>query len=229
MTRVQSERITSAAGGSKLLVKLIDASLSSATESEFLASALQLVNEQVSASGSVLVQGAKGNWRVLAHSGAGDGLPTELLADTLDAESCQQSEGWTASPLVRPNRSSRLLASNVDSIDTAEFDSLTAAVGLALESFQQRSSQSRRAQRLEAMLEMTVHWNQSRQTDELLEQIAQTSTRLLGAERATIFLPDATSELLIGKPALGVEDGVLRIPANAGVVGQVMKLSLIHI
>ncbi|MGB7326834.1 MAG: sigma-54-dependent Fis family transcriptional regulator, partial [Rubripirellula sp.] len=96
-------------------------------------------------------------------------------------------------------------------------------IGLALQSFQRSADQSRRAARLEAILEMTVHWNQSRQTDELLEQIAQASTRLLGAERATIFLPDSSGSLLVGKPALGVESGEIRIPLTVGVVGQVMQ------
>ena len=96
-------------------------------------------------------------------------------------------------------------------------------LALSFQSYQRQSIQSRRAQRLEAILEMTAHWNQSRETDELLEQIAQASTRLLGAERATIFLPEAAGHMLIGKPALGVEGGLLRTPADAGVVGQVMQ------
>jgi len=170
-----------------------------------------------------MVQGAKGQWRVIAHAGQGDGLPTEMLAEVLDADACQQGEGWTAAPLFKPNSASQLIACNTQSADTAEFDSWAAAIGLAFDSFRQRATQSRRAERLEAMLEMTAHWNQSRQTDELLEQIAQTSTRLLGAERATIFLPDASESSLIGKPALGVEAGEIRIPINAGVVGQVVQ------
>ncbi len=218
---VQSERINSAPGGSNLLVRLIDLSLESAVESEFLASALQMIKDLVGSNGVVLVQGVKGQWRVIAHAGEGNGLPADLLADTLDTEFCQHADGWTAAPLFRPNRSGRLLACDA-AIDPARFDSMTAAIGLALESFKRRSSQARRVQRLEAILEMTVHWNQSRETDQLLEQIAQAATRLLGAERATIFLPDSNSGSLIGKPALGVESGEIRIPFNAGVVGQVI-------
>ena len=222
-SQVHSERITSAQSGSQLLVRLIDLSLDAESESDFLATTLELVNQEAKSTGSTLVQGVKGQWRVIGHAGAGDGLPTDMLSETLDSESCQQADGWTAAPLVRPNRSSKLLACNTESIDPAEFDSLTAAVGLALAAFKSRSRHSRRAKRLEAMLEMTVHWNQSRETDQLLEQIAQTSTRLLGAERATIFLPDASGDTLVGKPALGVESGELRIPSNAGVVGSVMQ------
>ena len=218
-----SSRITAGQSAAELLVQLVDLSLDCSSEADFLAKALDCVNQKASSTGTTLIEGAKGQWRVIAHAGAGDGLPTEMLAEALDAESCKQGEGWTAAPLHKPNRASQLLASNSESIDPGEFDSWSAAVGLALNLFKQRDQQSRRAQRLDAILEMTAGWNQSRQTDDLLEQIALTSTRLLGAERATIFLPDAAGSSLIGKPALGVEAGEIRIPVSAGVVGQVMQ------
>ena len=88
---------------------------------------------------------------------------------------------------------------------------------------QSTSAAVREAKRLEALLEITADWNQTRNTDELLEQIALASTRLLAAERATIFLPAATGNMLIGKPALGVEGNELLISADAGLVGQVMQ------
>jgi Nif-specific regulatory protein len=218
---LQLERITAAPNGSKLFVKLIDLALTSGSQSDFLGSALEQINQRTGATGSVLVQGIKGQWRVIAHAGEGDGLPADLLAETLDAETCKQDDGWTAAMLLKPNKSSHVLACDA-LVEPTEFDAMTAAVGLAFESFRRRTSDSRRAERLSAILDMTVHWNQSRETDELLEQIAQTSTRLLGSERATIFLPDQAGTSLVGKPALGVESGEIRIPINAGVVGQVM-------
>lgn len=221
---LQSERINSAPSGSNLLAKLIDLSLGTAVEAEFLNSAMVRINQMVGSNTAILVQGVKGQWRVISRAGAEESVPAELLAETLDSENCQQSGSWTAGPLFRPNKSGRLLACHA-TINLSQFDALAAAVGLAHESFQQRSRQSRRAQRLETILEMTVHWNQSRNTDQLLEQIAQASTRLLGAERATVFLPDALGDTLIGKPALGVEGGEIRIPIDAGVVGQVMQTS----
>ena len=53
--------------------------------------------------------------------------------------------------------------------------------------------------------------------------MAETSTRLLDSERASIFLWDKTNRVLIGRPALGVEDGELRIPDSQGIVGQVVQ------
>ncbi len=53
--------------------------------------------------------------------------------------------------------------------------------------------------------------------------MAEAATRLLGADRASIFLWDRPNHTLVGRPALGVEGGELRIPDNAGVVGQVVQ------
>jgi Nif-specific regulatory protein len=86
----------------------------------------------------------------------------------------------------------------------------------------QRSIAQRRSQRLHSMLEMTTRWNQSRETEALLDEMAHTSTKLLDAQRATIFLWDKANRQLIGKPALGVAAGEIRVPENAGVVGQVI-------
>ncbi|MDH3719306.1 MAG: sigma-54-dependent Fis family transcriptional regulator, partial [Planctomycetota bacterium] len=47
--------------------------------------------------------------------------------------------------------------------------------------------------------------------------------RLLGADRASIFLWDRPNKTLVGRPALGVEGGELRIPDDKGVVGQVVQ------
>jgi Nif-specific regulatory protein len=223
-----SERVNSASTGSLLLANLIERSISVESESEFLSIALETLNATVGATGSALVQGTKGQWRMLAHAGDGDGLPEELLADTLDAAVCSQADGWTAAPLFSGNVENsfwngQLIAANSDAVSKRDFDACAAALGLAYQAFRHSSEHAKRADRFEAMLEMTVGWNQSRETDQLLEQIAETSTRLLGAERATIFLPDGSGDQLIGKPATGVESGQIQIPKNAGVVGQVFS------
>ena len=58
--------------------------------------------------------------------------------------------------------------------------------------------------------------------NELLANMASASTRLLDAERASIFLWDRANKTLVGRPALGVEGGELRIADDTGVVGQVV-------
>ena len=223
-TTAQSDRILSGNCGAKILPRLIDLAIHSNAKTGFLAPALKMVADDRQADFCALVQGVKGQWRIIGSHGTSPELPIELLAETLDTEQGQQEQGWSAALTERPSQSGQLLVLKMSaSIELSEFDSLASAFGMAYQNFRLQSSHSRRVERLEAILDMTAHWNQSRETDQLLEQIAQASTRLLGAERATIFLPDTTGMLLIGKPALGVEDEELRIPANAGVVGQVMQ------
>jgi Nif-specific regulatory protein len=77
--------------------------------------------------------------------------------------------------------------------------------------------------RLEAILEIAGQWNQSQSMEALLVQMAETSTKLLKSERASIFLWDKPNKTLVGRPALGVEGGELRIPDDRGIVGQVVQ------
>jgi len=47
----------------------------------------------------------------------------------------------------------------------------------------------------------------------------------LEADRASIFLWDRANHVLVGRPALGVPGGELRVPDDAGVVGEVLRTS----
>ena len=210
----------------KLLADLIYLSAAHDSSASFLRAACSELNSFAGAKQTFVVQGVKGQWRILAASDdklKQEALPIELLAEVLDCERCQSENDWIASPLNRPMESGQLLVQQTDSPDVTAFDVLAAALGVGLKAYRVRSGSSKRVRQLEALLEMTAGWNQSRETDSLLIEIAEASTRLVGAERATIFLPNSNNTELIGKPALGVEDGTLRIPIGAGVVGQVMS------
>jgi Nif-specific regulatory protein len=92
----------------------------------------------------------------------------------------------------------------------------------ALALLRQKEKQARRIDRLEAILGIAAQWSQTQEMNVLLERMAEAATRLLGAERASIFLWDRANATLVGRPALGVESGELRIPDSTGVVGQVV-------
>ena len=210
----------------KLLADLIYLSAAHDSSVSFLNAVCRALNSYADSTRTAVVQGVKGQWRILASTDAKlsqESLPIDLLTEVLDSERCQRESDWVASPLYRPMESGQLLMQQRSSADEESFDVLAAALGVGLKAYRVRSGSSKRVRQLEALLEMTAGWNQSRETDTLLIQIAEASTRLLGAERATIFLPNSNNTELIGKPALGVEDGTLRIPINAGVVGQVMS------
>jgi len=225
--QAQTDRITQGDNGPQLLPELIVKSLQTSHSAEFFESATGLINSATGATTTAVLRGVKGQWRTLGNAG-NDKPPQDLLTDVLDAERCQSAGDWIATPVAHSTSDPQyqgmlLVQKNAKTPSPEEFDSVAAALHLTLISHQNQIVNQRRGDRLQTILEMTAKWNQSRETDQLLIKIAEASTRLLGTERATIFLPDSSGETLIGKPALGVQDGMLRIPASAGVVGQVMK------
>jgi Nif-specific regulatory protein len=215
--------------GSAILARLVELAAAGSGPGEFLDRALAAVVRNVpGVKAAAIVQGIKGAWRELAVAGdalrSGSGPPRELLPEALDQESIVSSGGWSAVPLAPESRSGTLLVlQGSPPLSDRDLTSLAGVLGLCHRLVSQGADERHRARRLAAMLEMTVQWNQSRRTDELLQTMAETSTRLLDAERATIFLRDRTGTRLIGRPALGVEGGELNIAANTGVVGQVVQ------
>ncbi len=226
-----SKRIRAGKLGSSLLPELIEVAITSASkgndQNEFYDEALKTIHAATSATSTQIVRGVKGQWRTIATCDEPIQPPSELLSDCLDNETSILQNSWAVAPLESPNVRGLLLVQKLsaknDGLGEQEMDSLAAALALAVNVHRINVRQSRRASRLEAILNVTAHWNQSRETDELLVEIAEASTKLLNAERATIFLPAPRGKHLIGRPALGVEGGELKIPADAGVVGQVMK------
>lgn len=222
------EGIKRGESGQQLLPTLVQIAREQPTDDDYFAAALKAINRHFKAEETALIRGTKGQWRTMARSGPkinASNLPTELLADTLDSDATRQQDLWSATPL-QSKRAGQLLVQltgSSSSISAVELESAAAALSLVSSLKRAELESKSEVRRLEALLEMTSHWNQSQNTDELLEQMAVTATQLLSAERATIFLLDASGQTLIGKPALGVDSGELRIPATAGLVGQVVK------
>jgi transcriptional regulator with GAF, ATPase, and Fis domain len=167
----------------------------------------------------------RGRWRVIAQ--AGDGTPPpDLLSDAIDADALRQRDGWAATPLSPRSGSGEVLVLRTEGkalIDEAFAQTLAALMQDALVLVRQRMRDQARIERLEAILSIAGQWNQTNEMESLLTQMAEASTRLLDAERASIFLWDRSNGTLVGRPALGVEGGELRIADNRGVVGQVVQ------
>jgi Nif-specific regulatory protein len=203
----------------------------------FLAAALPLLLGQIDADHAAVVFPQEGRWVTLGEAGAGRPLPLELLAQTLDTDSPRAAGQWAAAPMARHGHSADVLAVHFRTSGEANktegkknhFDSLRAlspVVAAALGSVRQREKDRRRLRRLEAILEIANSWNQTREVQSLLSQMAEAATRLLHADRASIFLWDRPNRLLVGRPALGAPNGELRIPDDRGVVGQVVQTGL---
>ncbi|HEX4416194.1 MAG TPA: sigma-54-dependent Fis family transcriptional regulator, partial [Lacipirellulaceae bacterium] len=93
----------------------------------------------------------------------------------------------------------------------------------ALAIVERRSRADARIDRLQAILAITHEWQQTNEMETLLVRMAEAATQLFEAERASIFLWDRPNKLIIGRPALGVHDNELRLPDDAGIVGQVIQ------
>ncbi len=194
---------------------------------EFLSQTLPLLQQSTGADFAALMSSEGAHWNALAKSGTGRPLPIALLADVLDRESAAAEGAWVAAPLARHAASGELLLlhgalarTSAESLRTIE--ALAVIFSSALDTVRRRQQEHGRIKRLEAILEISNQWSQTNEMEPLLKQMAEAATRLLRADRASIFLWDRLNHTLVGRPALGVEGGELRIPDNSGVVGQVV-------
>jgi Nif-specific regulatory protein len=193
---------------------------------EFLAQALPLVSTAIDSDYLAVVQGSRGRWRTVASFGSDRPPPTELLSEALDAGLPLIRGDWHISPLLPQSATGELLVTHRARKPTNDRDQFLAttrqSLATALDHVRVRHSDHQQIARQSALLEITATWTRTLQMDKLLSQLAQTATRLLQAERASIFLWDRTTRTLVGRPALGVEGGELRIADDTGVVGQVI-------
>src|SRR5262245_17915890 len=201
-----------------------------ATESDaatFLRQALPLVAQTLGGEYLALVQGAKGQWRTIAASGPHRTVPAELTSEALDSDQPVVQGEWHVGPLTPQSASGELLAAfrtwNASVERGGTLETLTQWLAIGLAQVKQRQRDRQRLARQSALLEIAAQWTQTLQMGKLLARMAEAATRLLAAERASIFLWDKRAHTLIGRPALGVEGGELRIGDDSGIVGQVVQ------
>jgi Nif-specific regulatory protein len=176
-----------------------------------------------------LARSAEARWSIESEFGARRSLPADLLAEVLDREDSVEEGAWIAAPLLsRRAAEGVLIAHGVKTgPDTANrLDALAAALGIGVANVRARQRQLRRTEELETILQLAAQWNRTHELVPLLDQMAQTATRLIHADRASIFLWDKPNRTLVGRPALGVEGGELRIPDDTGIVGHVVQHGL---
>ncbi len=193
----------------------------------FLRQSLPLLGQALGAEYLAVVHGEKGQWRTLAASGPQRSAPAELLAEALDRDEPAAHGDWQVAPLGERGTSGEMLAAYRAKGAAADRGRALAtlaqwlATGLAHVRSRQRDQQQ--IARQAAILEIAAQWQQTLEMDALLKRMAEAATKLLSAERASIFLWDQAAKILVGRPALGVEGGELRIADDAGVVGQVVQ------
>ncbi|MFO0818102.1 MAG: sigma-54-dependent Fis family transcriptional regulator [Pirellulales bacterium] len=193
----------------------------------FLDGALERIAVLLGLDYVAIARGVEGEWATTARSGRTRPLPIELLSEVVDKEAARSSGRWTAVPLDPRQAPGELLvvaAAAPPPVETLKLVATT--LFTAVVASRESTYAKRRVERLEAILSITARWNRAGKLDELLKEMAEAAARLLGAERASLFLWDERSRELVGRPALGIPGGELRVPDNQGVVGQILKTGL---
>ena len=210
------------------LVEVLWLAQQASSSSDFLRTALAVVERACGGDYRVWARADEGRWTAVAESGTPRPLPRDLLADAMDRETPACRDGWLATPAMPLGDVAEALllyAAPDASSDNARRRAATLAQAIA-ESYRNvadREGAGRRIDRLQTMLDIARRWSQTREIGPLLRQIAEAATRLLDADRASIFLWDRRTRTLVGRPALGIERGELRVPDDRGVVGRVVQ------
>jgi Nif-specific regulatory protein len=193
----------------------------------FLTRALAEIAQSLHGDYVAVVKGEKGQWRTIAASGPPRPVPRELLAESLDRNEPVVKGDWYVAPLEPQGATGELFAAYRTWSTSVEREGslllLLQWLATALAEVRGRQRDRQQIARLSALLEISAQWQQTLEMDVLLARMAEASTKLLNAERASIFLWDRTTHTLVGRPAMGVEGGELRIPDDTGVVGQVVQ------
>ena len=173
----------------------------------------------------VFAQADDGLWRRLLEGGIRQPLPTDLLSAVLDSETSVHQPEWWGAVSYQSQEGQAVLAVHrprTTILSQAAFGSLAVLLGASMRISLDRERQSERERRLEQMLRYARDWNRTLETEPLLHKLAQAAAELLEADRASIFLWNKPAKTLVGKPALGVPGGELRIPDDKGLVGKVL-------
>ena len=191
---------------------------------------LPLASQSLGTDYLALVQGSKGRWRTVVASGPERTPPAELLAEVLDSDESASRGEWYAAPPVPRSAPGELWLARGELLSSQQrrgaVDGVLKWLSSGLATVRGREHDKQQIARLTALLEISADWTQTLEMDKLLVRMAQAATKLLKAERASIFLWDRRARTLVGRPALGVEGGELRIADDAGIVGQVVQLGM---
>jgi Nif-specific regulatory protein len=165
-----------------------------------------------------------------------DNWPRTLLGEVLDNEAAVSTPPGAIAPgspaylavcLGYRERANRvlLLGRPGQAFEPLELQYGLAAgyyLGLALEAARSADDKREQVERLNALVAIGQQLVEQRETVPLLEHIAEQAVRLLGCERASIFLWDQARGELVGRPALDIPGRELRLADDVGVVGKTL-------
>jgi Nif-specific regulatory protein len=204
---------------------------SEATDVEgFLERALDTAMGSVNAEAAAVALATAPEWTIAAAQAvAKSAVPIELAAEALERDELAAGSRWIAAPLTTARREHAELAEPEyvlllrGSVSKSQAAAVAKVLSDALVVVQRQERASRRVSRLKTILDITHEWHQTNEMETLLNRMAEAATRLLEADRASIFLWDKATKTIIGRPALGIPSGELRLADDAGIVGQVIQ------
>ncbi|WP_437204395.1 sigma-54-dependent Fis family transcriptional regulator [Planctomicrobium sp. SH664] len=171
----------------------------------------------------------EGTWKIVAGRGdQGTSLPNTLLGNVIDRDAAVWFRDKTLGPTLlvpTPSRQQHVLLLAGARLTGDLLDEALAVgrvVGRRVDELLRTQSVERHAERLRSTLKLARSFAGERDTQHLLERLAEESARLLGSDRASIFIWDKEHNQLVACPALGVADGRLFLPDNRGIVGDVI-------
>ncbi len=189
-----------------------------------------------------LISQRTGDWNRELWVGDETAPPESLISQALDQDDAIIDQGWCVTPIhdrstpdhvplpatapsalvIRLTRGEQL-AIEQSQARLQRLQRFAFLLAAALQRIETRDRHTRRIEQLSAVLKAAAEWLRLDDDDALLMKIADTATRLLGCERASIFLWDRRRRKLIGRPALGIEGRPLEVDDDAGVVGEVLR------
>ncbi|MEX0643057.1 MAG: sigma-54-dependent Fis family transcriptional regulator [Pirellulales bacterium] len=213
-----------------IVANLLRLSSEAADVDDLLEPALDLVLTATSAEAAAIARATAPNWTIQAARGTpSSAVPLDLAAEALERDSVVAAERWMATPLNTARRD-RDVSAEAEFVllirgncPEPRFAGTANGLADALAIVQRTERAARRARRLETILDITHDWHQSNEMETLLVRMAEAATKFFDADRASIFLWDKPNKTIVGRPALGVPGGELRLPDEAGIVGQVIQ------
>jgi transcriptional regulator with GAF, ATPase, and Fis domain len=197
---------------------------------ELLEPSLDLVLSATGSDAAAIARAALPKWSVEAVRGvARSAVPIELAAESLERGGTVVSGDWLASPLAGVLREPGIFAEPEyvlmvrGNCPESRLTAVANRMSNALAIVEQKERAVSRIERLQTILQITNQWHQTNDMETLLVRMAEAATKLLNADRASIFLWDKPNKMVVGRPALGIKSGELRLPDDAGIVGQVIQ------
>ena len=214
-------------GPRELALNLLSAANRADDPGKWLASVLPGIATDLAAAYVAVVIADGGRWNALAETGPPRSLPLELLAEALDREAARSQGSWVAGPLSSRAVSSQALLACWPS--TPPPDAM-AAVKSLLPVFGEALASVPRAR---PAIAANPSPGDAAANCQPMEPDAGDRTAagpdgggrhaLAEGDRASIFLWDRAHHCLVGRPALGLKGGELRVADDRGVVGRVLQ------